>query len=340
MEYQDYSPIDFLKDEFFVKWIVTNDKAAHEFWHRWVINHPEKQDDIKRAREILQSLQLKDKYELKQDQYEKMLDQIIFHQRKGLQIRKPSNSASTLRKLAVAASISIIILLSGLFIFNDINQSIDNTEIVELKTKKVPAGIKYTMKLQDGTMVKLNSSSSITYPEHFSDSVRIVYLEGEAFFEVVKDSLKPFIIKTGIAETQVLGTSFNVKAYHQKSIQVAVISGSVKIKNAYGNEKLLAPYQMGVMNENSEEIVTDQFDVKHVIGWKDGILIFDKAKFQEVIRKLSMWYGVEFQINPDLQVNGVYSGEYRNESLEDVLNGIAYSSGFNFRIENKSVYVY
>ena len=340
MEYQDYSPIDFLKDEFFVKWIVTNDKAAQEYWHRWLINHPEKQDDVKRAREILQSLQLKDRYEMKHDQYEKMLDQIIFHQRKGIQFNKPSRFASTFKKLAVAASISIIVVIAGFLIFSETNQPADNIEVVELQTKKVPAGIKYTMKLQDGTVVKLNSSSSITYPEQFADSARVVFLEGEAFFEVEKDSLKPFIIKTGLSETQVLGTSFNVKAYHQQSIEVAVISGSVKIKNAYGSEQVLAPYQMGVMNEDNQQIVTDQFDVKHVIGWKDGILIFNKAEFKEIIRKLSLWYGVEFQIDADLQVNGVYSGEFRNETLEDVLNGIAYSSGFNFKIENKNVYVY
>src|SRR5690606_2771304 len=96
--------------------------------------------------------------------------------------------------------------------------------------KETSFGQRNTVKLPDGTLVKLNSGSRIHYPEVFQDSLRLVEFEGEAFFEVAKDVTKPFVIRSGNINTMVLGTSFNLKsATVAESFELAVVTGSVKV---------------------------------------------------------------------------------------------------------------
>jgi len=132
-----------------------------------------------------------------------------------------------------AACISLVLLFFGrYYIDNLLYQEKVVTEVPEInwQTKTVPNGQKLSLTLWDGTVVKVNSGSTISFPEEFSDSLREVHLEGEAFFEVNRDILRPFIIKSGNVETVVLGTSFNVNAYpNQEQIKVAVAEGKVKV---------------------------------------------------------------------------------------------------------------
>jgi transmembrane sensor len=346
MDYHGYTEFDFLKDEFFVKWVVNPDPATSDYWQRWLKNHPEKDDEVSRAIEIIQSLKLKDVHIMNDSTYDKIMDRIILYQQNHHKKNKIlSIEKSSFSKWYVAASLALIIV-AGIVLFNlkvddHSGRTAVENETNEMITKLAPAGVKLTIKLPDGTLVKMNSETMVTYPEKFSDSARLVYLEGEAFFEVVNHQSKPFIIKTGLAEVEVLGTSFNMKAFgRDDNVEVALISGSVRLRNKQGGEQILEPYEMGVISRNQQLITRNQFDVKEIVGWKDGILLFKMAPFEEVVKKLESWYGVEFTTKPSLNVAGVYSGEFRHETLEHVLTGIAYSSGFNFEINGKKVYVY
>lgn len=342
MNYEDYSAVDFLKDEFFVQWVTKDDPSTDEYWQRWLSAHPQKINEINQAKAILNSLSLKNHYQIDQQQYEKMLDRVVIHQQKqlGQQKVRGLEPKSMTKWWLMAASLVLLLSFTGIFYLN-LQEDAPSIPVAELQTKIIPAGAKYTLRLADGTMVKLNSNSRLVYPDLFTDSIRKVYLEGEAFFEVERDVDRPFIIETAGAITEVLGTSFNVKAYEaDPATEVSVVSGSVKVKNDFGNERVLAPYEQGIAKLNTEEILISQFNVKQVIGWKDGILLFEKVPFEEVVRKLENWYGVEVEIEPELSLKGVYSGEFRNETLEQVLEGLAYSYEFKFKLNDKNVYVY
>jgi transmembrane sensor len=344
MDYNKFTVFDFLKDEFFVKWAINPDAATREYWQRWLKNHPEKNEEVSRAIEIIQSLKLKEVYKMDNSRYEKILDRVILYQQKQQQgANIYSIKRSSFRYWSVAASLALIMVI-GIALFSNRVGTKEASVVgysTEMLTKITPAGVKLTVQLSDGTIIKMNSGTMLTYPERFSDSIRLVYLEGEAFFEVAKNPEKPFVIKTGLAEAEVLGTSFNIRAFgNDEAMEVALISGSVWLKNKLGGEQILEPYERGIVNRNQPVIIKDQFDVKEIVGWKDGILLFKKATFEQVVKKLEHWYGAEFEVNPSVKGKGVYSGEFRNETLEHVLSGIAYSYGLKYEINGKKVNIY
>ena len=123
--------------------------------------------------------------------------------------------------------------------------------------KSNPRGMKTTILLSDGTKVKLNSETSLRYPEYFSDSVRIVYLKGEAFFEVERDESKPFIVISKGIRTKVLGTSFDIRAYPDEvELSVGVVEGKVQVtgtdKSGVSLDHQLLPNQITMIDFNKK----------------------------------------------------------------------------------------
>ncbi|MEN7547626.1 FecR domain-containing protein [Rapidithrix thailandica] len=209
-----------------------------------------------------------------------------------------------------------------------------------------PLGQKLSLVLPDGTEVKLNGGSTLRYPQEFSDSLRQVELEGEAYFSVVKNRRKPFEIKANNVYTRVLGTEFNVRAYPEDSlINIALVEGKVAVKTRRtlkDTSFLLTPGQLAIYDVQHQQLAKSEFHNKEFTAWKDKILFFYEASFEEILTKLSRWYGVKFELqNPDMahRYSDKFSGEYQNESLENVLNAISYSKRFQYRIEGDSVFI-
>lgn len=247
--------------------------------------------------------------------------------------------------MKIAASIVLAIGISFIA-YKQFNRELAEVEEVVFIEKANPDGRKSTIILPDGSKVKLNSDSKIRFAKTFAKEYREVILEGEAFFEVEKDRIRPFIIKTGDITTTVLGTSFNVNAYAKRDeISVAVVTGKVEVKKAayYDNEEssvtYLTPNMMAVYKREEREIKTSQFNMEEIIGWKDGILIFKNAEMPEIAMKLKKWYGLDVEINGGKEiVKKRYTGKFDNNSLEYVLKAIAYTSEISFEIkDNKKV---
>jgi len=242
----------------------------------------------------------------------------------------------------VAAAV-IFLIIGGLFIFNLSNFSTEQPKVAEsglkIIEKIVNKGQKLKIHLPDGSIVWLNSESKLIYPDRFNDSVREVNLTGEAFFEVVRNENKPFIVNTGNIYTRVLGTSFNVKSYGGK-VNVALVSGKVRVSDQNNqSDFLLKPGEAIQYSSENEKYTLGDFDIKQAAGWKDGILYFENAGFNEVVETLERWYGVEivtenFQNNP-----WKYSGEFQNEYLDIVLESISYSKNFEYTIDQNKVYL-
>jgi ferric-dicitrate binding protein FerR (iron transport regulator) len=149
------------------------------------------------------------------------------------------------------------------------------------------------------------------------------------------------VISTGEIETQVLGTSFNIRAYQAEAInKVAVVSGLVKVIAQNGLSFLVEPEHMAVYEKGEESLRTQLYEKKKELGWKDNVLYFDKISLREVFKTLEVWYDVSIKADHTIFLNETYSGEFHNETLRNVLEGIGYTSGFLFTIDGKQVKIF
>ena len=157
----------------------------------------------------------------------------------------------------------------------------------------VPVGGEFRVILSDGTMVFLNSGSELRYPEVFRDGQREVFLKGEAWFEVAKDSVRLFRVHAGEMDVRVLGTSFNVKAYERmESIAMTLVTGSVEITCNDESFRIVPgeqfEYRKGLKLASVREVDTELYT-----SWKDGYYKFRQASLEEIMTTLSVWYGLE-----------------------------------------------
>jgi transmembrane sensor len=212
--------------------------------------------------------------------------------------------------------------------------------LVEIKIiEKVSLpGQKVTTRLPDGTIVKLNSDSKILVPEKFSDSLREIELYGEAFFDVVRDESKPFIIRTKDLRIEVLGTSFNVRSYPEENCsvvavasgEVAVSDGEKELKNLVKGEKIA--YKKGA------KMLKVPYDWEKDFGWKDNILLLQNKNLPEIVEILKRWYGVQFKVESNILASTEkFSGRYHDPTLRAVLEGISFIYDFSYQIDGKIV---
>ncbi len=205
-------------------------------------------------------------------------------------------------------------------------------------TKTTSSGQKALVTLSDGSTVKLNAESTITYPDPLAADQRIIELRGEAFFDVTEDSKRPFIVCAHEVQTTVLGTSFDVNAYDADRVRVSLVSGKVRVhQREQDQEVFLKPGESVSYEPTSKELIVEKFDLMKLTAWKDGIIYLSEAGKEEVFEQLAKWYGVGFKYENEPTQSWDYSGQFDHMSLEMVLNTIGFSEGFNFRIEGKQV---
>lgn len=249
------------------------------------------------------------------------------------------NRKSINRRIFVYSAAAVIVLLVAFAIsFQHISDGKLVATTSNIITKSTHKGSKLNTYLPDGTKVKLNALSSIKYNEHFLENgERVVYLDGEAFFDVEHMETMPFKVITGEVTTTVLGTSFNVNAYKEnEDVQVAVATGKVSVHNG-SNRVHLNPNEMAVCPSKNEKGVSSKitktsFHTEDILGWKDNVLVINNLRFEEIIRKLENWYGVEFQIEGQKDISGTFTHRYNNEPLDVVLEGLSFSAGFKYEI--------
>ena len=154
----------------------------------------------------------------------------------------------------------------------------------------IPRGGEFNLTLSDGTHVWLNAETELRYPVQFNGKERVVYLKGEAYFEVSKNKEKPFLVQVDDMSVKVYGTEFNVNTYN--NIETVLVTGSVSM-NQGGKEVLLKPNQKGVFDQVSGKITVADVDVLAYVSWKNGDFIFRNESLNSIMDKLSRWYGLE-----------------------------------------------
>jgi len=346
LENQKYSHFkcnDFILDDDFKAWLAGNNPEKNHLWEEWLIANPSIRPEVEKARKIIYALRFNENnvpQKLIDQEWKKLESAIsIVDQHQEYEIEHPAKrSFSFLRLMTAASVIAIIGFVSQHFFF----PSSIKIAVVPVE-KKTSNGQQLSIKLPDGTLVTLNAGSMLSYPKQFEDTLREVRLIGEAFFDVTRNEKAPFIIHTGEVTTKVLGTSFNVRAYPEnREVQVAVVEGKVKVRMSSGLDKngvcLVKSEMVTVQKEHGKLIVSD-YDEKDQIGWKDGILYFEKSDFTSTVRKLERWYGVKIHIGEGRKMDPSwrFSGKFKNKPLDYILGVMSYPHQFSFKINDKTV---
>lgn len=208
-------------------------------------------------------------------------------------------------------------------------------------TLSVPVGGEYRMVLEDGTKVWLNAASKLIYPEIFNDKIREVELVGEAFFEVMPDLNRPFVVKTNILNVKVLGTSFNVKAYEEEQVTSAtLVKGKVEISSSILPETfILKPGEQALGDRLKME--KRCVNLQPYISWIDGKFVFSNTCLEELCRQISRWYDVNVIFQEDECKNIRFTGAMvKFRPLGDLLDMIEATSQVKFQIQEKNILVF
>ena len=252
----------------------------------------------------------------------------------------PKPKGNGIRLFAIAAV--IIALLTTLFMF-EFNNNVESPAVPEVSIiqKQTLPGQKSTITLRDGTVVWLNSGSSIRYYSDFNEKIRLIHLEGQAYFDVFQDRTKPFIVRCRDLRIEALGTSFDVNGYVDSPIQVSLLSGNVELSlgryKTNGENIILNPGEYSVLNVNNQFIEKGSFKPYEVLSWKEGRLIFENAKISEIIPKLELWYGVKINNQLRLNLNKPYTSTFERENLENILMNMGGVLNFNYEIKGNDV---
>lgn len=210
--------------------------------------------------------------------------------------------------------------------------------VAEYHTLHVPRSGQYRLQLPDGTIVWLNAASSITFPTSFTGNKRDVAITGEAYFEVAKNTAKPFQVKVNQMYITVLGTHFNINAYSDEpNTRTTLLEGAVRI-NAGSQMTILAPGQQAQLEKNNALTVLNHVNVEDVIAWKNGYTVFDNADIEAIMRQVSRWYDVEVVFEGNIPKRHFVGGISRQSNLADLLKVLEFEN-VNFTIEGKKIIV-
>lgn len=212
-------------------------------------------------------------------------------------------------------------------------------------TLKIPKGGEFKLILADGTIIWLNSESTLKYPVNMASASRNVWLEGEAYFKVAENKDKPFYVHTDMINVKVLGTEFNIKSYSDdKFTQTVLVEGSVSMcmlaENKKSENTILKPGEMGYVDDKATEIKTKKVDTYLHTSWIYSQFVFELEPLENILKILSRWYNVEIVYNKDQIKNQKYTLDVkRYGDISTILNAIEATKNVRFEVKDKVIYV-
>ncbi len=244
-----------------------------------------------------------------------------------------------LLKIAAVFLIPVLLFAGGYFLLRHPRPSATAYIRVE-----VPRGVKRLLVLPDSTKVWINSECTLKYPKHFVGKTRTIYLVGEAYFEVTRDTAHPFIVSTPEMNVKVLGTGFNVSAYPAKPVSVTLVHGRIMAYhvNANGNVEskvILTPGERSVFITKKDVFTVIKVDTRIYTSWKDGSLVFNDTPLSEVITRINRWYNVDMVANDKTIEHFDYTVDFENDSLPVVLKLLAKMTPIRFTLSGSQIFV-
>lgn len=329
--YNKFSLEEFVSDVYFREWSLGELSPNDTFWENWLQTYPEKMHLIEEAKSLVVALKVKDLSIFTDNEINDGIQDILIDtQPKHANLHIIRNNW-----LRIAASVTLILGLGWWYIGKDklSNISFENITSTEDKVTHINNGKKpIVFELADGSKITLEPNSELRYGNEFGEQKREVFLTGEAFFEVTKDSQRPFLIYTGKLVTKVVGTSFRIKAYEKDDdISVSVRTGKVtvyrqdsKSKNSksLSTEIVLIPNQKAVFEKDQELLVKTLVDkpVKLYDSPKNTSLVFEETNISEVFNSLEDIYGLKIGFDKEVFNKCSVTANFQNETLYQKLD--------------------
>lgn len=211
----------------------------------------------------------------------------------------------------------------------------------ELKTAR---GGGYNLKLADGTKVWLNAGSSLRFPVEFTDSVRQVFVSGEAYFDVTHNG-KPFIVTSNDMNIRVLGTQFNVTAYDDEAhITTTLVEGKVQLELLDGDtesiKSVLTPGLQAVINKSNQKLEIKEVKTAQYTSWVDGKLEFNNQNLELVMKKLARWYDFEYSFENKTAKDYHFSARVNaDQNISEILDMLQMTTNISFTIEDNTIII-
>ncbi|KIQ14824.1 hypothetical protein RT99_21425 [Flavobacterium sp. MEB061] len=211
-------------------------------------------------------------------------------------------------------------------------------------TLKIPYGKKFEVQLSDGTIVHLNSGTSLRYPVQFiKNKSRQVFLTGEAYFEVAKDKAHPFTVNTQEVDVEVLGTKFNVNSYTEDtSTDIVLVEGKVSLykgQKTNENQVYLTPGLKGTNVKGQPTITKAEVNTDYYTAWVKGSLVFKNESFASIIKKLERHYNVTFINRNKVLGKEIFNARFDNEPIEVVLKYFNDSYAIDYKIDEDEIVI-
>lgn len=285
--------------------------------------------------------------------------------RRRIQQRKINSFWSPVLKYASVAVVALLIGWGSHLLLN----TMETTNIGGIQVT-VPAGSKSKIVLPDGTYVWLNSGTKLTYTGDFGKTSRIIYLDGEGFFDVTKNKKIPFEVYAGNTRIRVLGTRFNMKAYSiDERKRITLLNGSLSVAaNAHGEETVIAPNEQAVIVKGSSDIQVRRVKAGNYVLWTEpqkeiltdaepepdkllpqmqipnqtfrNTLFFDEEPLSQIVKDLSRAYNVTIQLGCKEIAADIYYGDFRNEeNLYDILDVITSSGDIYYEVRDNKIMI-
>ncbi len=261
---------------------------------------------------------------IKMNKYKNQIEKNILRS-----INKRKNIKTYLVLVKAAAILLFIIIPSFLIIKMTSIPKISETIVL-----KSNIGERRIIELPDGSKVKLNAMSHLSFKKDFGKKHRNLHLDGEAFFEVKKHNNLPFTVNNGDQVVQVIGTAFNVNNYNN-SFSVTLVEGKVKVKNTSSKiQHYLSPGERIEYDTVQSSYNISRVDTYKYISWVDNLLYFENERLQVVIEKLELWYGKKIILANKGLKNCEVTLIVDTKSLDEVLSNLSYTENISYKLEN------
>lgn len=252
--------------------------------------------------------------------------------------KQPALSATLLK----IAAVLVLVLGAGLLSYHLLNRSHKDFEAIAAADQKI------FKVLPDGTRIWLNKQTTITYNQDFGKQQREIFLNGEAYFDVAKNSDVPLFIHAGDIDIEVKGTAFNVNAYQAaRQVQVALVRGSITVTERQNtahsillkpNEKLVFVSKTVAQSESNFQIMAVKANMlNEEISWTTDTLIFNKEKLRDLALRLEMKYEVKIDIKSETLKEKRFSGTFTSQTIQQALDALQLSYPFTYTINNSLV---
>lgn len=290
--------------------------------------------------------------------WESLKNRILYNKRKRLWV-------PIMRYVAVAAVAFILSYVIHNYIMSPISSEVKYTTI------EIPFGSKSKVSLPDGTTAWLNSGTTLTHSAEYGKTNRQIYIDGEGFFDVVKNDKLPFEVSSDNTFIRVLGTKFNIKSYSSdEKRRITLLEGSLSIATDINSaeHKIIVPNEQAVIEKDVQKIQVRHVVANEYVMWTEArqesttmgqknnsqkliemtvpnstlrnTLFFDEETLSQIVKDLSRSFNVVIEIQDAEIASNIYYGDFRNEeSIYDILNVITSFDNIQYKIENDKIII-